>query len=166
MSKLGVIVEYAAVDWAEDTRAQYTVFDEAQYGNDPYWGPIIERLKASNGLYVFYDSLARPLYVGIAPTQPIWDRANQSYNKYRDRQLKIPGVVHPVGRGRYDATKTRKISRSGFSLADVAYYFSAYEVSKDLIGGLEAFAIRAFGGVLLNTKFEGNGKLSINMRDK
>ncbi|MBI1219617.1 MAG: hypothetical protein GC186_13830 [Rhodobacteraceae bacterium] len=155
------IVEYAGLDVDESGRNRMAIFDEAEWGSHSYWGEIISRLKATHGLYLFYDSMTRPLYVGIAQDQSIWLRANQSYNHYRDRQLRVPMVSHPTSNVQYDPDRTRKIVRKGFNLSEVASFFSAYEVSADLIPGLEAFAIRAFGGVLLNTKIEGNGGLGL-----
>ncbi|MFZ3325625.1 MAG: hypothetical protein WA231_06880 [Methylocella sp.] len=53
----------------------------------------------------------------------------------------IHGVRHPWGK--YKSTKTeelRKIKKEGVTLAQTASYFSAYSISKHLIGGLEAAA--------------------------
>ncbi|WP_146170562.1 hypothetical protein [Cereibacter changlensis] len=155
------IVEYAALDCSHKSNYEYKIFDDVECSSHSYWGEIVGRLKTSNGLYIFYDSVSKPLYVGIAPSQTIWVRANQSYNKFRDRQARLVGVKHPSSNVMYNPSQVRPVRRTGFTLADVASYFSAYEVSPDLLGGLEAFAIRAFGGALLNTKMEGNGGLGL-----
>lgn len=154
-----VIVEYAHLDYAE-RGDDFDIFDEKEYGDHSYWGPIISDLKRSRGAYVFYDSLAVPLYFGIAPSRSLWTRANESFNHERIKRPMLM-VKHPYKNVRAPE-KTRKIVRSGFRLADVATYFSAYEVSQDLIGGLEAFCIRALGGGLLNIKIEGNGGFGLS----
>jgi hypothetical protein len=157
------IIEYALLDCAERSRSVLKdIFESLTEEDHPYWGAVVERLKKSYGLYVFYDSLTRPLYVGIAKEQSIWERANQSYNVWRERNGKMMYVNHPASKVKYDPNKVKRVNRSGFSLADVAIFFSAYEVKKEYISGLEAFAIRAFGGVLLNTKMEGNGGFGLD----
>ena len=158
MIQISAIVEYAELDaHSSDGRKSFSIFNENEYSEHKYWGSIIHRLKNENGLYFFYDSMTRPLYVGTAARQKIWKRANQSYNSPRERNGKILFASHPGTNRVYDAEKTRRLKRIGFSLAEVATYFSAYAVAPEFISGLEAFSIRAFGGVLLNTKMEGNG---------
>lgn len=159
------IIEYAPLDYAQRVNSEKNnIFEEYEEEDHSYWWGVISRLKNTNGLYVFYDSLTRPLYVGIARDQSIWTRANQSYNHWRDRNGKIMQVRHPALSVAYRQDQVRPVRRTGFALSQVAEYFSAYEVSggdkeerNRNIAGLEAFAVRAFGGVLLNTKMEGNG---------
>ena len=126
-----------------------------------YWGPIVTRLKNAHGLYFFYDSMAKPLYVGRAEKQSIWDRANQSFNNPRGENprdtFRFVHVAHPTNSVKYNPAANRRIQRSAFSLYDVATYFSAYELPDNQIRDLEAFCIRAFAGVILNTRFEGLG---------
>ena len=158
------IVEYAELEAydTENSTNQYALWGPDYHKGHMYWKGVTDRLKEATGLYVFYDSLTKPLYVGIAPDRKIWIRANESYNVYRERNGWILTADHPANQVAYNKNKVRRLRREGFSLADVATYFSAYEVSSDLVYGLEAFAIRAFGATLLNTKMEGNGGLGLN----
>ena len=160
--KINPIVEYAQLDYAERKRSdKLDIFEK--HDDHSYWGAIVNRLQLSYGIYIFYDSLTRPLYVGIAKEQVIWTRANQSFNDYRERNGKMMYVQHPSSRVKYEPNKIKRVVRSGYRLSDVATFFSAYEIERDNISGLEAFAIRAFGGVLLNTKMEGNGGFGLGV---
>ncbi|MFO1201580.1 MAG: hypothetical protein U1E58_02965 [Tabrizicola sp.] len=164
------IIEYAPLDYAQRANSdKHYIFEDYEEADHSYWWGVVSQLKRAYGLYLFYDSLTRPLYVGIARDQSLWVRANQSYNVRRDRNGKIMEVRHPSSSVTYKQDQVRPVRRTGFALFQVAEYFSAYEVpeadkaERDRnIAGLEAFAVRAFGGVLLNTKMEGNGGFGLS----
>lgn len=161
------IVEYADIEYYETGNMVNPVllWSPERYDEDSYWGEITNRLMRENGLYVFYDSMTRPLYVGIAPVQSIWQRANQSYNNEFGWDRGIMDADHPNNNVRYRGP--RRLRRVAFELNDVAKYFSAYAVAEtELLRGLEAFVIRAFGGTLLNTRMEGNGGLGLPPLDE
>ncbi|WP_156362710.1 hypothetical protein [Rubellimicrobium mesophilum] len=150
------IVEYTSLQYAGEYTHNHSILDDQN--NMQYWLDVIADLKTSNGLYIFYDSSTAPVYVGIARGQFIWKRCNQSYNEFRARGRQILKVDHPTTEGgRYVKDRPRRIYRADLALKNIATYFSAYAVSKEHIGGLEAFAIRAFGGNLMNVRMEGRG---------
>lgn len=153
------IIEYMDLERHPTGRADHPwqLYNPKDYEGHAYWGPVHAALMEKCGLYIFYDSLTKPLYVGITNSQPIFNRACQSYSAQRNRNGAILTVKHPSNNTRYDPSRPRRLHRTGFCLADVAEYFSAYRVDEESLPGLEAFAIRAFGATLLNTKMEGNG---------
>ncbi len=153
------IVEYAEVDCIEHDGGGHSVFDDMALKDHPYYGPIFKNLKKCKGTYLFYDSQARPLYLGKAEKQSIWTRANQSYVSIKSRQ-DIRVVQHPTNKKAFaERHRVSRIKTRPYALWELATYFSAYHVPSEYIGQLEAFGIRAFANVLMNTKMEGKSPL-------
>jgi hypothetical protein len=114
---------------------------------------LCERLRASNGLYAFYNSQAEIIYFGKADRLCLFDEMINAFNRELPH-YQIYRVRHPWGK--YRSTKTdelRKIKKENVTLADTASYFSAYSISKHLIGGLEAL-IRIAPNDLINVRIE------------
>ena len=155
------VVELALLDDVAAGNGNAQIFEnyDTEENWHAYWGAIVQQLRNARGLYIFYDSMIKPLYVGRAVDQSIWDRANQSFNRARGGNrrdtFRYLHVAHPSNN--VQPGPNRRIRRSSFTLYDVATHFSAYSIPGEQIPELEAFCIRAFAGVLLNTRFEGLG---------
>ncbi|WP_155639409.1 hypothetical protein [Burkholderia diffusa] len=52
-------------------------------------------LEQSHGIYVFYDSRGRALYVGKAQRQSLWREMNLAFNRDRDTTQRVYRVQHP-----------------------------------------------------------------------
>jgi transcriptional regulator with XRE-family HTH domain len=120
-----------------------------------------ERLSSSCGVYIFYDSRGRAIYVGKTQrqkTKMLWAEMNDAYNRYRDVQ-KIKRVDHPTSvEFRAGDEKQRQIYSRSVTLYELASYVSAYEVTPGLISKMEALLVRGFANDLLNIKMEYFGK--------
>lgn len=118
-----------------------------------------EELSKSYGIYIFFDSRGRALYVGKAEDQTIWVEMNDAFNRHRNSQT-VSLVKHPTNNMGYLAAheKLRQPVDVHKTLLDIAAYFSAYEVEKSVINDFEALFIRAFPNDLLNFKIEKPGK--------
>lgn len=116
-------------------------------------------LEASHGIYVFYDSRGRGLYVGKAQRQSLWKEMNLAFNRNRDTTQRVYRVRHPL-RGEFKTSDehARQVTLTRRHLSHLAAYFSAYEVDDALINELEALLVRSFANDLLNVKMERFGK--------
>lgn len=116
-------------------------------------------LKEAVGLYIFYDSRGRALYVGETTAQNLWKEMCLAFNRRRKGQ-DITRVTHPINNIVFKTAneKERKLKDANLRLHELASYFSAYEVDSDVIGKLEAFLIRVFPNDLLNSKMESIAK--------
>lgn len=124
-------------------------------GVHPYFGGLRRELEAHSGVYVFYDSRGRALYVGRTNSQSLWAEINAAFN--RDRAVQqIKRVAHPqrLQDFRTSDEKRRQISPATVPLHDIAHYVSAYDVADGLIGNIEALLIRGFANDVLNVKME------------
>lgn len=123
----------------------------------PYLAGLKRELEARRGIYVFYDSRGRGLYVGKTKAQTLWKEINLAYNRDRDPRLQtILRVQHPERRQdfrNWDEMR-RQIRTINVRLHELAYYVSAYEVVEEMIGDVESLLIRAFANDLLNKKIE------------
>ena len=111
-------------------------------------------LDEANGIYVFYDTRGRALYAGKARRQSLWKEMRFAFN--RDRTQQVYRVKHPTVNKEFKGSDeiARKIAKSNVRLSRMSGYFSAYEVSDDLIDTFEALIVRAFANDLLNSKME------------
>lgn len=117
-----------------------------------------DELDNSHGIYIFYDSRGRALYVGKAQRLTLWTEMNNAFNRTRETQ-KVYRVPHPTtGVFRSSAEKTRQVKLTALHLSHMAEYFSAYSVSDGLINELEALLVRSFANDALNIKMEQFGK--------
>ncbi|MDI9846717.1 hypothetical protein QM467_01440 [Rhodoblastus sp. 17X3] len=123
----------------------------------PYLSGLKRELETHRGVYIFYDSRGRALYVGKAKVQHLWKEINLAYNRDRDPRLQsILRVQHPERRQDFrtsDETR-RQIRPINVRLHELAEYVSAYQVADEMIGDIESLLIRAFPNDLLNKKIE------------
>ena len=88
------IVELYSINRCESAQsASWLVFNGGA-GANLYAKGLRDALRESHGIYIFYDSRGRALYVGKAREQTIWKEMNLAYNRKRDIQ-KISLVHHP-----------------------------------------------------------------------
>jgi len=116
-------------------------------------------LEESHGIYIFYDSRGRGLYVGKAQRQSLWKEMNLAFNRDRDTTQRVYRVQHPE-RGEFKTSDeyARQVRLTRRHLSHLATYFSAYKVDDALINELEALLVRSFANDLLNIKMERFGK--------
>ena len=112
-------------------------------------------LDNARGVYVFYDTRGRALYVGKTEKLTIWKEMKNAFNRDRGRQ-ELFRVRHPTRNQEFVAAseQARQIRQAAVALADLAAYFSAYEVAPGMITVIETLLIRAFANDLLNKKME------------
>lgn len=112
-------------------------------------------LEKSHGIYIFYDSQGKALYVGKARKQKIWKEMNLAFNRKREVQM-VSLVRHPDRNQEFQTgyEKLRQPIPAQLKLCDLARYFSAYHVDDEMIEDLEALLVRGFPNDLLNIKME------------
>ncbi|NHZ39917.1 helix-turn-helix domain-containing protein [Massilia aquatica] len=149
------IVEFYSINRCESAQgAGWLVFDGGA-GANLYAKGLRDALRESHGIYIFYDSRGRALYVGKAREQTIWKEMNLAYNRKRDIQ-KISLVRHPERNQEFKPgyEKLRQPKDTQLELFDLACYFSAYRVDDGMIDDLEALMVRGFVNDLLNVRME------------
>lgn len=149
------IVEFYRIDKCLTKReASWQIFDG---GADAilYAQGLKEELEACGGIYIFYDSRGRALYVGKAKDQSLWREMNLAFNRKREVQ-KIALVQHPERNQEFKPgyEKLRQPKDTLLELSDLAAYFSAYYVDDGMINDLEALMVRGFANDLLNVRME------------
>jgi hypothetical protein len=150
------VVEYLSISPTPSKQgAKWEIFTakSASGADSHYLDAIKAELKKCYGVYVFYDSMGRAIYVGRAAKTTLWAEANNAFNRDRKDHQSIWGVNHPTKNVKR-VISNRQIVRSEVLLHEIADYFSAYRVAAEHINTLEAFLIRAFANNLLNKKIE------------
>lgn len=152
------IVEYfqlAADRRTRDGRAK--LFSVGRTASKMHHG-LKNQLDSAHGIYIFYDSRGRALYVGKAQRLTLWKEMNNAFNRDRETQ-KVYRVSHPSnGEFKTSDELTRQVRLTSLHLCHMAEYFSAYRVDDGLINELEALLVRSFANDLLNIKMEKFGK--------
>ena len=112
-------------------------------------------LDNSRGVYVFYDTRGRALYAGKTKKRTLWNEMKSAFNRDRGRQ-ELFRVRHSRRNQEFVSAsgQPRNIRQTSVVLADMAAYFSAYEVASGMIDAIETLLIRAFANDLLNTRME------------
>jgi hypothetical protein len=150
------IVEYLPIVHTESSRgAQWELFsikDEDGKGIK-YLCNIRKLMNDGRGIYIFYDSLGRAIYVGKAEKQSLWKEANLAFNRDRREHQAIWMVKHPKTNVSKEISN-RKIRKTEVALSDIAAYFSAFSIEEGKIAAMEAFLIRAFANNLMNKRME------------
>lgn len=126
-------------------------------GDDhPFRRGLRSELEEKHGVYLFFDSRGQAIYVGKARRQSLWQEINLAFNRERGEVQKIKRVKHPERRQDYKTSdeKARQIVDYAVPLYDIAHYFSAYEVTDELIEDVEALLVRSFANNLLNKRME------------
>lgn len=115
-----------------------------------------EELMKRSGLYIFYDSRGRALYVGKARRQSLWKEMNLAYNRARGEVQTIKLVGHPERAQKFEPAyeHPRQPKDTLLKLHDLAMYFSTYWVLDGMIDDLEALLVRGFANDLLNVRME------------
>ena len=150
------IIEYLEISHADSKRgANWELFSEAidEGTSSHYLSAVKKRMTDESGIYIFYDSIGRAIYVGKAEKQSLWKEANNAFNRDRHENQKIWMVEHPTSNVK-KVNLNRKIKEISVPLSHIAAYFSAYSVAKENIPQLEAFLIRAFANNLMNKRME------------
>jgi hypothetical protein len=116
---------------------------------------IKEMLHKEHGIYVFYNSQCNAIYVGKAKERNLWGEMKDAFNRAREPQV-LWRVKHPsTGCDFLPAYEMRRrIKKRNVYLHDIALYFSAYSIEKDLIDNAEALLIRVFANDLTNENME------------
>jgi hypothetical protein len=80
---------------------------------------------------------------------------NKTFNRKRKSQY-VWAVYHPDKVQDFTPAheKLRELKKTNVYLYDIASYFSAYEVDKNLIDNLESLLIRGFANDLNNVRME------------
>lgn len=112
-------------------------------------------LRTAHGVYVFYNSQCKAIYVGKANKLNLWRELKNAFNRKRDAQI-IWNVKHPrTGKTFKPAyVKKRSIKKRQVYLHEIASFISVYEVGDKLIDNLEAMLIRTFPNELSNAKMQ------------
>jgi DNA-binding transcriptional regulator YdaS (Cro superfamily) len=112
-------------------------------------------LEETKGVYIFFDSQGQAIYVGKNESGNLWSEMTSAFNRKISNNTAF-FVDHPsTGKAFSPAwKKPRQPRRRIIHLRVSAMYFSAYEVSKPLVGGLEALLVRSFCNTLANKKME------------
>jgi phage-related protein len=103
---------------------------------------ICERLKNSRGIYSFYDSNGKIVYVGKTEKNNLLSEMEQAF------KLKRPNYQRKL------ANKDGKFSVHRLGINDTAEFLSAYEVHQSVIGNVEAFLTRMVPNDVVNKKTE------------
>ena len=103
---------------------------------------ICERLKDSTGIYSFYDSNGRIIYVGKTEKNTLMAEMTQAFN------LSRPNYSRKL------ADKNGKFGTNQLSIRDTAEFVSAYKVDEHAIGNVEAFLTRMMPNDIVNKKTE------------
>jgi hypothetical protein len=153
------LVEFFRVHADESRRgARYSLFESRdEYGvHHPQLLGLKEELDSKNGVYLFFDSRGQAIYAGKAKEQSLWKEMNDALNRKRGDVQSIKRVQHPERRQAYrnSEEQARQIKDRPVPLWDLAIYFSAYEVAKEMINDVEALLVRSFANNLLNKRME------------
>lgn len=125
-----------------------------------YLAGLKKELRTHHGVYIFFDSRGRAIYVGKARRQSLWQEMNSAYNRPRGSVQRIKRVYHPSRNQEYRTSdeKSRQITDHVVPLSDLASYFSAYAVADGLVDDVESLLVRSFANDILNKKMERFGR--------
>lgn len=107
--------------------------------------------KLKGGVYVFYDSLGKAIYVGKteeSKNNTLWDEMKSAYNRERPSQI----IYKKIG---------KRIQKRSYFLYEVAHYVTIYQVDKYAIRDFESLLIRTFPNDLTNVRMETKDDSSI-----
>ena len=146
------IIEYYTIDHSESKQGKNWEIIKSDNGIGK---KIKEDLKLSHGIYIFYNSQCEAIYLGKAKNLNLWAEMNKTFNRKRKSQY-VWAVYHPDKTQEFTPAheKLRELKKTNVYLYDIASYFSAYEVDKNLIDNLESLLIRGFANDLNNVRME------------
>jgi hypothetical protein len=153
------IVEFFPVDKCRSKQdAAFELFNVGTTGkpSHPYLKGLRNELKQYHGVYIFFDSRGQAIYAGKAKKQRLWREIKGAFNRKRGDVQRIKRVKHPNRKVQYRTSneKSRPIKDQPVPLYELAAYFSAYDVSNDMINEVEALLVRSFANDLLNKRME------------
>ncbi len=123
----------------------FEIFDktDGQQEPHPYLSGLRKELEKHHGVYVFFDSSGRSIYVGKARKQNLWKEMNLVFNRDRNVLQTIRRVKHPSTKSTYKTSdeKDRQIVEISVPLHELAAYVSAYAVDDGLISVVEAMLV-------------------------
>lgn len=158
-NSIRIIVEFFPVQKCDSAQGKkWELFDmHDDNGKEiPYFSGLYNELvSAKVGVYVFFDSRGKAVYVGMT-TKGLWREMKNAFNRERDVQS-LYRVKHPTNRKvayKNSQEKTRHISSHNVPLHELAHYFSAYEVHPDIVGTVEALLIHTSPNDILNARME------------
>ena len=105
--------------------------------------------ESKRGVYIFYDSRGRAIYVGKTEKKTLWVEMNLAFNRAPHNDQKIYRIDHKSNAQTKDVLGPKPVK-----LLEVAKYFSAYKVRPEMVHNIEALLIRALADNLLNKKME------------
>jgi hypothetical protein len=149
-SYIKIIVELFPIERTPSKQGKrWELFLTDQYSN------LRDIMGSTAGLYSFYDSRGKILYVGKTKNN-LWDEMKTTYNRKNVNQPTW-NVGHnpkkdPVG-------KERKISVKNLPLWNTARYFSCYCVDPLFVDSVEAMFTRMLPNDLMNYRIEGQNQL-------
>jgi len=116
-----------------------------------YLQSLKDELDSHPGVYVFYDSRGRAIYIGKT-RKSLWKEMTNAFNRDRGGVQNIKLVNHPLRNQPYNNSEeiARQIVDRDVPLSWLASYFSAYEVQDWMVNDLEAILVRVFANDLLN----------------
>lgn len=156
-SAVRTIVEFYPIDAKHAAAKKLLDADQRSGPANKYHHGLRKELEhAKSGIYVFFDSMGKAIYIGKTVNQNIWRRMHQSFKSKEVNQLYR--VNHPKINVEYKSSeeKQRKLKPHQVKVYEVARYFSAYDVHRNLVGTVEALLIRTAANDLQNTRMEGN----------
>lgn len=115
-----------------------------------------KELMNSHGVYVFYDSSGKAIYVGKAIRQNLYHEMRSAFNRPRNETKDTMVIIraqHTINKMK-NVSFNKGVKRNRVNISDVSAYFSAYDVDKYIIAFVEAMMIRAFANNLTNSKIE------------
>lgn len=103
--------------------------------------PVRVKLEdAKAGIYIFYDSRGRSIYVGKT-TNSLWLEMNNAYKNRSEKMRRIDYDGNAKPKGNLNPPKNVK-------LHELARFFSAYEIDPRLTHNIEVLILRAFANDL------------------
>ena len=103
---------------------------------------LVNILHETKGIFSFYDSDGKIIYVGKTEKKTLMNEMTQAYN-----------LARPNYRRKL-ADKNGKFTVRKLSINDTAQFFSAYEVDGAVIGNIEALITRMIPNNIVNKKTE------------
>ena len=104
-----------------------------------------DRLKKVNGIYVFYDSLGKAIYVG---------KTKRAGNDHLLGEIKNAWDRQRVYHQQIRVKKGPSFKYESYKLKDASHYISAYEISEEHISIIEALLTRILPNNLTNKRIE------------
>ena len=119
-----------------------------------YQKGLRDELMKYSGVFIFFDSSGKTIYVGRTEDQNLWKEMNNAFNRERDGVIKR--VSHPSQNRDFVRCEdmNRQIKNSKIKFYEMTYYISAYKVSYSLISKVESLLIRSYANALTNIKME------------